>query len=73
MNNIRRLTGIIWMLAAPVMFYFLLSQAMKRIASAGDNANDILQWAIILLIFIPVAIGFIIFGYYAFKGEYDRK
>ena len=31
-----------------------------------------IQWAVFIVIFIPIAIGMIIFGYYAFKGEYDQ-
>jgi hypothetical protein len=31
-----------------------------------------LQWVIILLIFIPICVGFFIFGSYASKGEYDH-
>jgi len=29
-------------------------------------------WIVIILIFIPIALGFTIFGWYAIKGEYDR-
>ncbi|MEY2639633.1 MAG: hypothetical protein RIR90_1115, partial [Bacteroidota bacterium] len=28
-------------------------------------------WIIIITIFTPIAIGLVIFGYYAMKGEYD--
>ena len=47
------------------------TDAARSVArSAAGNA--LLQWAIIILIFIPIAIGLVIFGWYAFKGEYDR-
>jgi heme/copper-type cytochrome/quinol oxidase subunit 2 len=49
-------------------------QAADKIgkAAAAVKSNTILQWVIILLIFIPVCAGFFIFGYYAYKGAYDH-
>ena len=29
-------------------------------------------WIIIIAIFTPIALGFMIFGYYSIKGEYDH-
>ena len=62
------------MLLAPAIIWFLASQALQKIASANDltRSNVTLQWIIILTIFTPICIGFFIFGYYAFKGEYDQ-
>jgi hypothetical protein len=31
-----------------------------------------MQWGIIILIFVPIAFGLVIFGYYSMRGEYDR-
>jgi uncharacterized membrane protein YhaH (DUF805 family) len=39
-------------------------------ASEAAKANTILQWVIILLIFLPITIGFFIFGKYAAQNEY---
>ena len=39
-------------------------------ASAINKANITLQWVIILLVFIPICIGFFIFGKYASTNEY---
>ncbi|WP_439554804.1 DUF6814 family protein [Dyadobacter sp.] len=36
------------------------------------RTNTTLQWFIIILIFIPICAGLVIFGYYAWKGEYDH-
>jgi hypothetical protein len=35
------------------------------------DINKPLPWIIIITIFIPIAIGFMIFGWYALKGEYN--
>ena len=74
MNQIKKLLGIIWMLLAPVIVAFLTWQAFEKIsgASALTRSNVMLQWVIILIIFLPICIGLFIFGYYSFKGYYDH-
>ena len=60
------------MFLAPAIIWFLASQAFQKIGAATTltKSNVTLQWVIILTIFTPICIGFFIFGYYAFKGEY---
>ena len=62
------------MFLAPAIIWFLASQAIQKIAVATTltRSNVTLQWVIILTIFTPICIGFFIFGFYAFKGEYDQ-
>lgn len=43
-----------------------------RAAAEAARTNGVLQWSIIVIIFIPIAFGLIVFGKYAFRGEYDR-
>jgi len=71
MNNLKRMLGFLWMLIGPAAIIFLIYEAIKKIA---DNpVQDVyLPWIIIITIFTPIAIGFVIFGWYAVKGEYDR-
>ena len=74
MNSLKKYLGIIWMMLAPAIIIFLFSQAADKIGKATSitKANVTLQWSIILIIFLPICIGFLIFGYYAFKGYYDH-
>ncbi len=75
MNALKRALGIIWMLIGPVLMVFMMMQAADKIAAAPDGpmkVNTILQWGIILVIFVPVSAGLVVFGYYAVKGEYDH-
>jgi hypothetical protein len=54
---------------------FLFSQAIDKVELAHtdiERTNTVLQWAIILFIFLPISVGLMIFGFYAWKGEYDR-
>ena len=75
MNALKKYIGIIWMLLGPVIILFLFMQAVDKIAEAAEGiarTNTTLQWSIIILIFIPICAGLVIFGYYGWKGEYDH-
>ncbi|HEX2609007.1 MAG TPA: hypothetical protein VHK91_16605 [Flavisolibacter sp.] len=73
MNTIKRFLGWIWMLAGPALWIFLVYNAINHIDSAGKgDISKPLPWIIIITIFTPIAVGFVIFGWYAWKGEYDR-
>lgn len=72
MNQLKRIMGIVWMIIAPVVIYFLIMGAFHNINAAGKkDINNPVPWIIIITIFTPIAIGLMIFGYYSFKGEYD--
>ncbi|MBI2731261.1 MAG: hypothetical protein HYX40_11000 [Sphingobacteriales bacterium] len=71
MNNIKRYAGIIWMLMGPVAIYYLIKTALAEIAKKPVIDTKI-QWSVFVIVFIPIAIGLMIFGYYALKGEYDH-
>ena len=73
MNAFKRLLGIFWLILAPVIIYVLVSNAISNIDTHGKkDINNPVVWVIIITIFTPIAIGLMIFGWYAFKGEYDR-
>jgi hypothetical protein len=61
------------MLVGPVAFVLLIISAVKNINSSnqGDISNPI-PWIIIISVFAPIAIGLTIFGWYSWKGEYDK-
>lgn len=73
MDKLKRYLGIIWMLIGPVLFIMLVISAVNNINghAKGDISNP-LPWIIILAIFLPIAIGLTIFGWYALKCNYDK-
>ncbi|MGL4599369.1 MAG: DUF6814 family protein [Bacteroidia bacterium] len=73
MNKLKRLLGLVWMLLGPTVLLFLIYEAIKKNELATSTSNDLLQWGIIITIFIPIAIGFVLFGYYAWRGAYDGE
>ena len=73
MNVIKKYLGIIWLLLAPAVIYFLVSGAISNIDPAGKkDINNPIIWIIIIAIFTPIAIGLMIFGWYAFKEQYSH-
>lgn len=73
MNSIKKYLGIAWLLLAPAVIYFLVSGAIEHIDPAGKkDINNPVIWVIIIAIFTPIAIGLMIFGWYALKGEYNQ-
>lgn len=73
MNAFKRILGIIWFIIAPVIIYTLVDGAIVNIDPSGTkDINNPVIWVIIIAIFTPIAIGLMIFGWYAFRGEYDH-
>ncbi len=65
--------GLVLMIAAPVIFYLLIKGAINNISSTGTkDINQPIPWIVIITIFTPISLGLGIFGYYAFKGDYDQ-
>lgn len=72
MAQFRRFLGIFLLLIAPVVIYALVNGAITNIDTAGKkDINNPVIWVIIIGIFLPIAFGLMIFGWYAFRGEYD--
>jgi cytochrome bd-type quinol oxidase subunit 2 len=73
MDAVRTLFGFIWMIAAASLALLLPYFAFSRLNSGEATQEDYVFWIVIVTIFIPIIIGFILFGYYAFKGEYNDR
>lgn len=73
MNRIKRIMGLLWIIIAPAVIYFLIMGAVQNVSSSGTkDINKPVPWIIIISIFTPIAVGLMVFGYYAFRGEYDK-
>lgn len=71
MNTIKKFAGIIWILLGPFAIYYLIKTASEEIAKKPVIDTKI-QWIVFVVIFIPIAVGLMIFGYYALKNEYEH-
>ncbi len=71
MNTVKRYLGILWMAIAVLAYIVLLKTAYHQISIKPTN-DTIMQWSIFAIIFFPIAIGFVLFGWLALKGAYDK-
>lgn len=71
MNQLKRYAGLLWILLGPLAAYYLVQTALAEIAKKPVIDTKI-QWGVFVIIFLPIALGMVIFGWYAWKGEYDH-
>jgi hypothetical protein len=73
MNAIKKYLGLIWIILAPAVIWLLVNGAILHVDPAGKkDINNPVIWVIIITIFTPIAVGLMIFGWYAWKNEYDH-
>jgi hypothetical protein len=72
MNLLKKALGIVWIICGPLMLYYLIKTGASEITKKPVIDTKI-QWGVFIGIFIPIAVGIVLFGYYALKGEYDSK
>ncbi|HZF65935.1 MAG TPA: hypothetical protein VEZ55_15675 [Chitinophagaceae bacterium] len=74
MNKLKRYLGILWIGIGIASVIVLIAGAILNIDVNGKaDINKPIPWIIIISIFTPIAIGLVIFGWYAWRGEYDRE
>ncbi|HET6768166.1 MAG TPA: hypothetical protein VFH08_12225 [Chitinophagaceae bacterium] len=71
MNLLKRYAGLLWIIMGPVAIFYLIKTAAAEIEKKPVIDTKI-QWIVFVVIFIPIAIGLMVFGWYALKGEYDH-
>ena len=71
MNKLKRFAGVLWMISGPLAIYYLITTGMSEI-NKKPVIDTKIQWGVFIIVFMPIAIGIMIFGYYAIKGEYDH-
>ena len=72
MNSLKKIVGILCILLAPLIIYMLVNGAITNVGNGIKDINKPIPWVIIITIFTPIAIGLMLFGFYAFKGEYNK-
>jgi hypothetical protein len=75
MNSIKRILGLVWMVLGPASIVFGAMQALRELspqAAVPPTQETYTFWIIILAIFVPIAAGMSLMGYYAWQGDYDR-
>jgi hypothetical protein len=76
MNAIKRISGLVWIALSVAALYMMLRQMGFEITKATLENKNVLDtkmfWYVIIPIFTPIMLGLFLFGWYAWKGEYDR-
>ena len=70
MNTIKKYLGLFWIAVAVFTYSVLLKTSITQI-NTKPTADTIIQWSIFAIIFLPIAIGMVIFGWLAWKGAYE--
>ncbi|MBU3714532.1 MAG: hypothetical protein FGM46_06240 [Ferruginibacter sp.] len=72
MRIVKKIFGLIVMILAPVILFCLIYLSYEFISKGGSkDIHKPVPWIVIIGLFTPITVGFGIFGYYSFKGEYD--
>jgi hypothetical protein len=71
MNSIKKYLGLVWIFLAIASYSILLKTTVEQI-NAKPTTDTIIQWSIFAIIFLPIAIGLVIFGWLAWKGAYEQ-
>ncbi len=71
MNTLRRAMGFVWIILGPLVLVYLVKTASPEIAK-NPGWDTRIEWSIFILVFIPIAAGLVLFGYYAVRGEYEE-
>ena len=71
MNSIKKYLGLVWIFLAIASYSILLKTTIEQI-NAKPTTDTIIQWSIFDIIFLPIAIGLVIFGWLAWKGAYEQ-
>ena len=73
MDSIRKVFGLIWMAGSIASAFALPYLAISKLVFSEAKQEDYVFWIVIVTIFIPIIIGFFLFGLYAYKGEYNDR
>ena len=76
MNTLKRFSGFLWIALGALAIFLMARQAGAEIAAAAESNKAVLDtkmfWYVVLPVFTPIMLGLCLFGWYAWKGEYDR-
>ena len=73
MDTIKRILGFLWIfLGAAATYFCIFIFGLPKLQTGKQE--DLVFGIIILFVLTPlIAAGLFVFGYYALKGEYDKK
>ena len=70
MNPIKKWLGVLWMAIGIASIALLVYSAAININHVKGDIGKPVPWIIIIAIFTPIAMGLVVFGWYALQGAY---
>jgi hypothetical protein len=72
MDSLKRILGVVWALLGPAI---IIGMVWRAVTELGQVKPDKVQetyifWIIVIAIFVPIALGLMLFGIYAMRNEY---
>lgn len=71
MDTIKKILGFFSMLGGLALTIGLPYLMITKLGAPEAKQEDYVFWIVVTIIFTPICIGFILFGYFGVKGEYD--
>jgi hypothetical protein len=71
MITLRKTLGLVWLCAGPALLTGMMLTAASEIKDKPVQENY-LFWGVMLFIFTPIMAGLSVFGWYAWRGEYEK-
>ena len=73
MNTIKKLSGIVWIMIGLAVGYFnIIIMGIPKFQTGKQE--DLVFGIVNIFVLTPIIVGgLLIFGYYAFKGEYSQE
>lgn len=72
MNVLKKFLGLLFMILSPIALFYLCKVGISEMQE-HQKLDTYIQWTIFIVVFIPIVIGFFIFGLYSWKGEYNKN
>ncbi len=72
MDLLKRILGVVWALLGPAIIIGMIWRAATELGQVKPDKvqETYIFWSIVIAIFVPIALGLMLFGIYALRNEY---
>ena len=72
MDLLKRILGLVWALLGPAIIIGMVWRAATELGQVKPEKvqETYIFWIIVIAIFVPIALGLMLFGIYALRNEY---
>ncbi len=72
MDSLKKILGVVWALLGPAIIIGMIWRAATELGQVKPEKvqETYIFWIIVIAIFVPIALGLMLFGIYALRNEY---